>query len=229
MWDPKTTGMVLTLRRSRPDNLLGYDAVLLDLLTALLDSWSLWNAVAGSETAGHQWRAAYLRRTYGAGAYRPYEDLVAEAAAETGLDLRIADDLAERYAELRPWPRVASELERLAAGGIKLGVATNCSEALGKVAADCVGVPLDVVVTAERAGFYKPDPAPYRLALSELGVTSERCLFVAGSAYDLVGASRVGLDIWWHDRIGMAKPPEAPEPLRHTRDLTGLSGFVLGH
>lgn len=204
-----------------------YDAVLFDLLTALLDSWSLWNDVAVGEETGMRWRRAYLARSYAAGAYRPYETLVAEAAAEVGLDRRLANHLAARYAELRSWPGVASELEQLAAAGTKLGVATNCSEALGGVAAACVGVPFDAVVTAERAGFYKPDAAPYRLALAELGVTPDRCLFVAGSAYDLVGASRVGLDIWWHDRIGMAKPAEAPEPLRHTRVLTGLAGFVL--
>jgi 2-haloacid dehalogenase len=54
-----------------------------------------------------------------------------------------------------------------------------------------------------------------------------RCLFVAGSADDLIGASRVGLAIWWHDRIAMDKPAHAPEPLRHTRDLEGLAEFVL--
>ncbi|MGB9644630.1 MAG: hypothetical protein WCB44_05795, partial [Stellaceae bacterium] len=62
-----------------------FDAVLFDLLTALLDSWTLWNIVAGSPEAGRKWRAAYLRRTYGTGAYRPYVALVAEAAAEVGL------------------------------------------------------------------------------------------------------------------------------------------------
>jgi 2-haloacid dehalogenase len=205
-----------------------YDAVLFDLLTALLDSWSLWNAVAGSDNAGTGWRAAYLRRTYATGAYRPYETLVAEAAAEVALDPKLADDLAARYAELRPWPGVAEELQALAAAGIRLGVATNCSEALGRIAASRIGVPFVALVTAERAGFYKPDPAPYRLALAELGVAPARCLFVAGSAYDLVGASPVGLNIWWHDRIGMRKPPEAPTPLRHTCDLAGLADFVLG-
>lgn len=205
-----------------------YDAVLFDLLTALLDSWTLWNAIAGDEAAGRRWRAAYLRRTYGTGAYRPYEALVAEAAAEVGLDRRAAADLAARYAELRPWPGVAAALAPLAAAGVTLGVATNCSEALGHLAVRCVGVAFETVVTAERAGFYKPDPRPYRLALTEMGVAPERCLFVAGSAYDLIGASRVGLASWWHDRIGMEKPPDAPEPLRHTRGLEGLGAFVLG-
>lgn len=205
-----------------------YDAVLFDLLTALLDSWSLWDDVAGGETAGRAWRAAYLRLTYGTGVYRAYEALVAEAAVEVGLDRRLADDLAARYAELRPWSGVAAALAPLVAAGVKLGVATNCSEALGRIAVSRVGVPFGVVVTAERAGFYKPDPRMYRLALAEMGVAPERCLFVAGSAYDLIGASRVGLPIWWHDRIGMEKPPDAPEPLRHTRALEGVAAFVLG-
>jgi len=40
-------------------------AVLFDLLTALMDSWTLWNAVAGSPAQGRAWRAEYLRLTYG--------------------------------------------------------------------------------------------------------------------------------------------------------------------
>ena len=205
-----------------------YDAVLFDLLTALLDSWTLWNDIAGDEAAGRRWRAAYLQRTYGAGACRSYEALVAEAAREVGLDRGLADELAARYAELRPWSGVAATLAPLVTAGVPLGVATNCSEALGRVAAARVGVPFAVLITAERAGFYKPDPRPYRLALTELHVPPERCLFIAGSAYDLIGASRVGLSIWWHDRIGMDKPADAPEPLRHSLGLEGLTELVLG-
>lgn len=205
-----------------------YDAVLFDLLTGLLDSWTLWNDVAGDETAGRRWRAQYLRLTYGTGAYRPYETLVAEAAAEVGLHRRLAGTLAVRYAELHPWSGVAAALAPLSAADVTLGVVTNCSETLGKIAVERVGVPFDVVVTAERAGFYKPDPRPYRMAAAELGATPERSLFVAGSAYDLIGASSAGLAVWWHDRIGMEKPPGAPEPLKHTRTLEGLGAFVLG-
>jgi glutathione S-transferase len=36
-------------------------AVLFDLLTALLDSWTVWNAAAGTEEKGRAWRAEYLR------------------------------------------------------------------------------------------------------------------------------------------------------------------------
>ena len=206
-----------------------YDAVLFDLLTALLDSWSLWNAVAGSEEAGRRWRAEYLRITYRTGAYRPYEDLVAEAAEAVGLRRGLAADLDARYAELQPWPGVQQTLRGLQAAGLRLGVVTNCSERLGRIAAGCVGVGFDVLVTAERAGCYKPDVRPYRLGLAELGVDDPaRCLFVAGSAFDLVGTAQVGLPTYWHDRVGMAPPPEAPAPLAHEASLELLLPLALG-
>jgi 2-haloacid dehalogenase len=205
-----------------------YDAVLFDLLTALLDSWALWNAVAGSEDAGRRWRAEYLRITYGTGHYRAYEDLVGEAAEAVGLRRGLADRLAARYGEIVPWPEAQAVLGSLHRFGIPLGVVTNCSEALGRVAADRVGVAFSVVVTAERAGHYKPDPAPYELALQEIGVAPERCLFVAGSAYDLFGTARVGLPTWWHDCVGMALPPGAPPPMARHATLTPLVADVLG-
>src|SRR5271170_6270646 len=96
-----------------------YDAVLFDLLTALVDSWTLWNAVAGSAEAGQRWRAAYLRQTYATGAYRPYETLVAEAAEAAGLDRHLAETLDARYAELQSWPGVVSALSSLAEAGVK--------------------------------------------------------------------------------------------------------------
>ena len=98
---------------------------------------------------------------------------------------------------------------------------------LGRVAVGRLVVTFDTVVTAERAGFYKPHPRPYELALEEVGVSAERCLFVAGSAYDLEGTAKVGLPTFWHDRIGMAAPEGAPAPLVHSRDLTSLPLHVF--
>jgi 2-haloalkanoic acid dehalogenase type II len=203
-----------------------YDAVLFDLLTGLLDSWTLWNGVAGSAEAGARWRAEYLRNA--TGAYRPYEDLVAEAAEAVGLPRRLAQTLDERYGELRPWPGVTATLQSLAALGILLGVVTNCSERLGRIAAARVGVDFATIVTAEHAGFYKPDPRAYRLGIAELHAQPSRCLFVAGSAYDLFGTAPLGLPTFWHDRIGMTPPPGAPTPLAHERTIEPLLPFVRG-
>ncbi|HKS88937.1 MAG TPA: HAD-IA family hydrolase [Stellaceae bacterium] len=198
-----------------------------DLLTALIDSWTLWDGVAGNREVGRRWRAAYLNLTYGAGPYRPYEQLAREAAQEVGLAPALADELAARYGELQPWPEVADLLGRLKKA-VPLAVVTNCSEALGRIAAARTGIAFDVVVTAERAAFYKPHPRPYMLALEELGIAAEECLFVAGSPYDLVGAAAVGLPVYWHDRIGMEPPHGAPPPLCRHASLAPLGPLVLG-
>ncbi len=204
-----------------------YDAVLFDLLTALLDSWTLWNEVAGNTEAGQRWRAEYLRITYATGRYRPYEQLVSDAAEAVGLPRNLAVELTLRYGEIKPWPEAPEVVGRLHDSGVPLGVVTNCSEALGRLAVARVTVPFRVVITAERAGHYKPDPVPYRVALDELGVEPEHCLFVAGSAYDLIGTARVGLRTWWHDRIGMTAPPDAPAPIGRHSTLTPLVEHVL--
>ena len=193
-----------------------YDAVIFDLLTALLDSWTLWNEVAGSADDGLRWRRRYLELTYGCGAYRPYEVLVREAAGDSGLPESLGERLEHRWDELLPWPEARQVLTALP---IPLGVATNCSMLLGRRAAQRVGVPFKAVVTAESVGFYKPRPEPYRAALAALGTAPARTLFVAGSASDVPGAKAVGMPVYWHNRIGLAPSDKTrPDYLEPTLD-----------
>lgn len=203
-----------------------YQAVLFDLLTGLLNSWAVWDATAGSAALGQKWRLEYLKRTYGCGRYRAYETLVAEAAEAVGLDRNCADALESNWADLTPWPGVAPVLSKLTRTH-RLGVVTNCSERLGRIAAERTGVSFDVIMTSEQAGFYKPDPRPYRMALEHLELSADRVLFVAGSAYDLFGTAQVGMDAYWHNRVGLAAPAGAPVPLIESRTLEELTGLAL--
>ena len=99
-------------------------AVLFDLLTALLDSDSLWNAAAGSEAAGRAWRAKYLHLTYGCGPCRPYEVLVREAAAAAGVSELAPERLETSWDCLEPWSDAGPTLEKLQ-GHAKLAIVTN--------------------------------------------------------------------------------------------------------
>ncbi|MEN8500269.1 MULTISPECIES: HAD family hydrolase [Paraburkholderia] len=191
-------------------------AVLFDLLTALLDSWSSWNRAAGSEQAGRAWRAAYLRLTYGCGRYIAYEQLVRNAAEKVGLPESAAFALEADWLELAPWPRALETLQALKPH-CKLAVVTNCSARLGKQAADLLPIGWDAIVTAEEAGVYKPNPLPYRLALEKLGVQAHEAAFVAGSSYDMFGTAAVGLRTYWHNHVGLplvtgAQSPEIESP-----------------
>jgi 2-haloacid dehalogenase len=188
-------------------------AVCFDLLSALLDSWTVWDGVAADLRAkelGRPWRRRYLERTAGAGRYVPYLDIVSAAAGDVGLPREAASMLEARWDSLQPWPDI---LPGLAAIQVPRAVVTNCSEALGRRAVDRLGTSFDVVVTAERAGAYKPDPAPYRMAAIELGVAAEAIAYVAGSAFDAVGAERHGFRVTWVDRLGDPRPPGFQGPV----------------
>ena len=202
-----------------------YDAVAFDLLTALMDSWTLWNSVAGSAENGMRWRKRYLEITYGCGVYRPYETLVRQAAADVGLPASCTASLEARWGELTPWQEVPAVLGRLAAR-LPLAVATNCSERLGRLAAARAGDVFQVVITAESAGFYKPRPEPYRAVLEALGTSAKRTLFVAGSASDVPGAHGVGMPVFWHNRIGLPRGEAEPEFCEPS--LARLTEIVLG-
>ncbi|KAF4538803.1 Haloacid dehalogenase [Lasiodiplodia theobromae] len=134
-------------------------AIIFDLLTAIIDSWTAWDRAAATAleeespsspssstpntpaadpaTLGRLWRHNYLILTYNAGQYVPYASLVRDAAAQTpGLPPRTAEHLLANYtAWLAPWPEAADALRRLKAAGYALGVATNCSKELGHGAA----------------------------------------------------------------------------------------------
>ncbi|OWY28235.1 HAD family hydrolase [Herbaspirillum robiniae] len=205
-------------------------AVLFDLLTALLDSWTLWNRAAGSEQAGRSWRAQYLKLTYGCGAYLPYEDLVRQAAADTGLPASAPAALEDGWEQLQPWSGAVQALQALAPH-CKLAVVTNCSVRLGRMAAARLPVDWDLVLTSEEAGFYKPDPAPYRLALQQLGVDAAEAAFVAGSSYDMFGTAAVGLRTYWHNRIGLPLVAGAQAPDIESPGLDALPAWLarFGH
>jgi len=56
----------------------------------------------------------------------------------------------------------------------------------------------------------------------------QHCIFVAGSAYDLYGASAVGMPVFWHNRTGIIAPPDAPRLMAHCRDLSFLKRLIDG-
>src|SRR2546430_3906873 len=183
-----------------------YAAVGFDLLTALLDTWSLWSSVAGDRALGMRWHAASQDRLRGK-PYRPFEEIVREAGAAVGIDAKRATELLRRWGEFEPWPDVPPVLDRL--DGMRRFVVTNCSRKLGRLAAFRAGR-FELVVTAEDAGAYKPDPLPYRMALERLGLDPAEGLFVAGSAPALRGRARLGKDGDWGQRGGAAAPARGP-------------------
>ncbi len=216
-------------RDPRPSARVRPKVVLFDLLSALLDSWSLWDDIAGGRGPGRRWRMEYLQLTYAAGAYVPYLDLVVESAQVAGMPRDVArawaHELEERWDELKPWPGAHKVLHRLAADR-PLGVVTNCCEAMGQRAAALVGAPFGAVVTAESAGFYKPDARIYAAGAEAMGAGTDEVLFIAGSPFDVLGASAAGLTVAWHNPAGFVAPASEAAAIAVFDDLGALATLL---
>lgn len=214
-------------------------AIIFDLLTGLLDSWSVWDASTPSGTAeeGLRWRQQYLAITFGSTTYGPgstYEEFVARAASESGIPSSAPAALLKNWSNLSAWPEVGDTLRRLRAKGYLLGVVTNCSKELGHAAVrnaekaaeeaggEGAGVwTFDAAITAEEAEWYKPALQAYHSILSLLAdgsVRPEEVLFVAGSAGDVEGATKAGFRVVWNNHLGLERKGEVV-PLREARSL----------
>ncbi|KAF9736740.1 hypothetical protein PMIN06_003528 [Paraphaeosphaeria minitans] len=210
-------------------------AIIFDLLTALLDSWTIWDASTptGTSLEGRKWRKQYLEVTFGSTNYGPgsaYEELVARSAADSGLPSSAPEALFRNWKDLEAWPGVGRVLRELREKGYLLGVVTNCSKELGHAAvrsaertAEEAGEgkwEFDAAITAEETGWYKPAMQAYHGILPLLGedVRPEDVLFVAGSAGDVVGATKAGFRVVWNNRVGLERKGDAL-PLREGNSL----------
>lgn len=164
-------------------------AVLVDLLMATMDSISTWSVAAGDRERGLAWRDAVTDRMLRSGRYRPYGDLVEEAAAELDLGDAAPDRLGEAWLNMRPWP----DAEALRSSSVPYAFVTNCSSRLASLAVDRSGLDPAFTLSAEEAGYYKPRLEIYHLACTRIGVHPGETRFVAGAAYDAEGAHAAGL------------------------------------
>jgi len=158
----------------------------------VMDSLQTWTAAGGDSERGLRWRDTVTERMVAARSYSPYEDLVVDAAAQVGLPAAAAVELFDRWSDMEPWPDAAA-LARLS---LPYGFVTNCSTALAQIAAHRSGLRPRFTMSAQEAGWYKPEPAIYRAACRKLGTAPEATMFVAGTPYDAAGARAAGLHAW---------------------------------
>ena len=165
--------------------------------------------------------------------YRPYREvlkLVLRALAERlGFELRPSEEylLAETLPNWRPFPEVNETLLSLKDRGVKLALISNTDRDLLSETMRLFSVAFDLVVIAEEARTYKPDPEIFELMLRRMGAPRSQILHVGQSLFhDIVPARRLGLTTCWvkrpgRDPYGATLPVEA-EPDFVISDLSGL-------
>jgi len=118
------------------------------------------------------------------------DEVLAEFAMDdVGEEERV--ELNRAWHRLDPWPDVVEGLTRLKTR-FTLATVSNGNVALMVNMAKRAGLPWDVILGAEVARYYKPQPEAYSLTADFLGLDPGRCLMVAAHENDLAAAAACG-------------------------------------
>lgn len=110
----------------------------------------------------------------------------------TGVSEPATDVLNRAWHRLPPWPDVVDGLARMKQRHI-IAPLSNGNVSLMVNLAKFSGLPWDVILGAEVAGAYKPDPEAYRRAAALLDLDPGDCMLVAAHNGDLVAAAATGM------------------------------------
>ena len=119
------------------------------------------------------------------------DELVVEFGIN-GLDEAELDHFNRAWHRLSPWPDSVAGLNRLKSRYV-IATLSNGNVSLLTNMAKNAGLPWDVVLSAELARHYKPDPQAYLTAADLLGLPPEQVMMVAAHPGDLRAAARTGL------------------------------------
>jgi 2-haloacid dehalogenase len=144
--------------------------------------------------------------------HRRILDRLLEEFQVTGLTEADKDHLNRAWHRLRPWPDAVEGLRLLKRKRI-VATLSNGNVSLLTNMAKHAGLPWDVILSAELAGHYKPDPEAYLTAARLLDLPPAQVMMVAAHPDDLAAAARVGFRTAYVPRpleYGPDRKPTAP-------------------
>ena len=140
----------------------------------------------------------------------------------------LRDRLMSLYLALDPFPEVKEVLGTLKAAGLGTAILSNGSPAMLDAAvksADLASL-LDMVLSVEDVGVYKPHPMVYQLAVDRLGVPPSAISFQSSNSWDAYAASAFGMQVVWCNRYGQRRERLPGTPDREIKSLAELPALV---
>jgi len=128
----------------------------------------------------------------------------------------ISLEMHAKYGEL--FPDAVETIKALKALGLHVGIITDSDNDYIESHLKALGIYdlFDSITTSEEAGYFKPHPRPFLLALQKAGATPEEALYVGDNPLkDCVGARNVGM-------LSVLLDPKAEK-----RELWGSCDFVV--
>lgn len=141
-----------------------------------------------------------------------------------GGDAALRDRLLALYWELQAYPEVPAMLATLKQAGLNTAILSNGSPAMLQGAVDSAGIGnvLDISLSVESVGIFKPDASVYDLVGGHFGCARDEVLFVSSNGWDAAAATGYGFATAWVNRAGDPLDRLPWTPAHQLRDLTGI-------
>lgn len=159
-------------------------------------------------------------------------DAMTEAIIEAGYGDAEARQLAQRALDefllhrnrVEFFPGALALLEKLA-GRYRLAALSNGNADLARIGADHL---FDVVLSAEKVGRAKPDPAMFARALADTGVRAAQALHVGDHPEQDVRAARDhGLGAVWANPLRLPRPAGLPDDVHAFEEFPQLENLLV--
>ncbi len=212
-----------------------YKAVIFDLFGTLVDNYDfIGYASALRETSSllkipHEdfyrlWTATAEKRT--TGVFKTLEENLAYICRELNVpvkefDINLAKMVRYDYESLALAPRkyTLETLSELKTSGCKIALISNCSMDIPEIWPLTPLAPFfDVTIFSSICGLRKPDPRIFQLAVEQLGVKPEECLFVDDNADNLTAAAGLGIEAVLISAPVEEQDPQVPAPKKSEWD-----------
>lgn len=187
------------------------------------DKWQPLSALWRQKQLEYTWLRSLMGR------YADFWQVTGEALRFAMDSLKLDDDglytaLMDLYLRLDAYQEVPAMLKALRDKGIRRAILTNGSPAMVQAAVRNARLEdlLEVALSVDELGVYKPDPRVYRLACDRLDLPPEKVVFLSSNAWDVAGASSFGFRVIWINRFG--QPPERL-PAGPEVELTSLASL----
>ena len=215
--------------------------IVLGLLGTLLDLREMdphFERFFGDAAVRKEWFMQTLQLAMAATLSNAYEDFGVQA--DTGLEMTARHHKVSLLGEeknlilgtlrkLRPYPDVAASLQRLRDAGLRLATLTNSTmqEAEAQLTHTGLRDYFEQVISADEVRLFKPAPAVYHQAASQLGVEPRQVRLVAAHDWDVTGALRAGCAAAFVARPGQVVNPFGPQPDVRGADLGEVVEQIL--
>lgn len=178
------------------------------------------------------WRTKQLEYTWLRslmGAYVPFWQVTQEAL-DYALEINgiknsdLRNELMQAYLALDAYPEVPDVLTQLRDKGIRCVILTNGSPEMIEAAVESAGLMdlIEISLSVDTIGVYKPDPRVYQLACDTLEVAPEQIAFQSSNSWDAVGARYFGFNVAWINRFGQARERLPAQPDAELSNLNEL-------